>query len=61
MTECERLTLAETALAHAEAAIEDLSDELRRQAAEIDDLRRDIRRLEALIERSRGDDGAFIP
>ncbi|MEW5726607.1 MAG: SlyX family protein, partial [Pseudomonadota bacterium] len=47
----DRLTAAETALAHAEAAIEDLSEEVRRQAAEIDTLKREIRRLEALIHR----------
>ncbi len=60
----DRLTDAETALAHAEAAIEDLSDEVRRQGAEIEALRRDIRRLEGLIDRLRDDGGtgqAFVP
>lgn len=60
----DRLTAAEIALAHAEAAIEDLSDEVRRQGAEIEALRRDIRRLEALIDRLRDDGGAgqaFVP
>lgn len=59
----DRLTAAETALAHAEAAIEDLSDEVRRQAAEIDALKREIRRLEALILRlgDRDDGQSFVP
>ena len=50
----------EMALAHAEANIEDLSQEVRRQGLEITELRKEIgritRSLEAMLER--GDDDA---
>ncbi|MGE5548347.1 MAG: SlyX family protein [Solirubrobacterales bacterium] len=62
MSDADRLTAAETALAHAEAAIQDLSDEVLRQDGEIAGLKREIRRLQALIERLEdrldGDGGA---
>lgn len=60
----DRLQAAEVALAHAEAAIEDLSEEVRRQGVEIDALKADIRRLHGLIQRLQDDepdDGAFVP
>ncbi|CAA7625203.1 SlyX family protein [Magnetospirillum sp. SS-4] len=46
-----RLTGLETALAHAEAALADLSDMVAVQAGEIESLRRDNRRLQIRIER----------
>ena len=41
----DRTEALEVALAHAEAAIEDLSEEIRRQGSEIDQLRREIGKL----------------
>ncbi len=46
-----RLVALEMALAHAEAALTDLSDMVAAQATEIEVLRRDGRRLQARIER----------
>ena len=46
----ERTEALETALAHAEAAIEDLSDEVRRQGDEIDLLKRRLERLTRTME-----------
>ena len=46
-----RLTALETALAHAEVALADLSDMVVAQAGEIESLCRDNRRLQARIER----------
>ncbi len=63
-----RLTALETALAHAEAALADLSDMVVAQTGEIEALRRDNRRLQARIERLEESDsgpnnggGQFIP
>lgn len=41
----DRIEGLETALAHAEAAVEDLSDVVRAQGAEIEALRREVGRL----------------
>lgn len=62
----DRLTAVETALAHAEAAIEDLSQEVRRQEGEMEAMRRDLRRLYGLLQRLEerlGEDGGepFLP
>ena len=50
----DRIEALETALAHAEAAIDDLSDVVRSQTAELDELRRDFgkltRTLQAMME-----------
>ncbi len=51
MTDDDRLTAAETALAHAEQAIDDLSQVVQAQAGEIATLRRDLGRLEAVLAR----------
>lgn len=55
----ERIEALEVALAHAEAAVEDLSETVQSQWAEIDALKRDVakltRSLEAALE---GDDDA---
>lgn len=56
----ERLEALETALAHAEAAVQDLSDVARAQAAEIEALRIEQRRLLARLDGLEAalDDGA---
>lgn len=46
----DRIEALETALAHAEAAIEDLSDVIREQGAEIEQLRRELGRLTRSLE-----------
>jgi uncharacterized coiled-coil protein SlyX len=51
MTDDDRLMAAETALAHAEQAIDDLSQVVQAQAGEINALRRDLGRLEAVLAR----------
>ena len=50
MTSDSRIEALEIALAHAEAAVEDLSDEVTRQGAEIDALRREIGKLTRTME-----------
>lgn len=54
MTSDARIEALEIALAHAEAAVEDLSGEVTRQGGEIDALRREIgkltRTMQAMLE-----------
>lgn len=50
MTSDSRIEALEIALAHAEAAVEDLSGEVTRQGAEIDALRREIGKLTRTME-----------
>ncbi|CAA7623369.1 SlyX family protein [Magnetospirillum sp. UT-4] len=61
----DRLTAVETALAHAEAAIHDLSDMVRSQGREIDALRGEVTRLRAALialrDRDEDGEGAFVP
>ena len=57
----DRIEALEEALAHAEKAIEDLSDEAIRQAAEIDRLTRQIAKVTRTIEAMAEDDGDDAP
>lgn len=61
----DRLTALETALAHAEAAIQDLSELARAQGEEIARLKRETAQLKDLVRQWREDredgDSAFVP
>lgn len=65
MSDEARLTALETALAHAEAAIQDLSDLARAQAGEIAALKAETRRLRTLVLelRDQRDEGdmSYVP
>lgn len=65
MSDETRLTTLETALAHAEAAIQDLSDLARAQGDEIAALKAETRRLKALVlemrEQREDGDTPFVP
>ena len=56
-----RIEALETALAHAEAALEDLSDMVRAQGEEIDALRRELGRLSRALQAALEDQGDASP